>query len=256
MGFLKFDEADQKYQEEQANKPKGKWIRTLALKEGDVATFRFLTDKPDLLVVPMHSVAKISTKGKDFREDVYCTKGDGEPCPNCAQGVPVITRIFGWCYVYYILHKFQNPRLDGNPQAPRWAYVKVGDKNLYKEDVNDVLVFKTGIGKGAVYSNAIKAFYEEYGSILDRDYKWSRAGQTKDDTSYNLLAKDPTDLSDVVKTANKGLPKLDDFVTGKVKTFSSGENVVTPVEEPVAFEETPKTKTKKKATEDNPSKLF
>ena len=65
-----------------------------------------------------------------------------------------------------------------------------------------------------MYRNAITGFWQEYGTLGDRDYKWSRNGAGLD-TIYTLTPKDPTKKSkEVAEFTLETLPSITDYIVG------------------------------------------
>ena len=60
--------------------------------------------------------------------------------------------------------------------------------------------------------------------MTDRDYKYKRTGDNKDNTDYSLVGKNPKKASEEVLAAIKELPDLGDVVSGKIKTFEGEES--------------------------------
>lgn len=219
----------------------GNWINLVPkIRDGEYVILRFLTDTDNVITAPFHSIISVSNFGgkqTERRKLVYCTQADLGTCPYCAQGQVPSKIISLWAYVYSIYHKQQNFRLESNPEAARWPMVKVAGSNYYKEDVNAVRWFRTGRGgKGSTESMFIN-FGREYGTLCDRDYKWSRTGAGKTDTSYSLIPKDPSEKSPAVIEAAKDLPSLIDVVVGKTRTWGAKPVAAAESEEPVEEEE-------------------
>lgn len=214
------DEIEQKTQE-MAEMNSGNYIKTLKIYDGEVSLIRFLTDNSEIISAPFHTAAFDTQNGTRYRP-VYCNQAETGACPYCQQGKLPGEQIFLWAYVYYILHKTQNRKLEMDQNAERWTLQKIGTQTFYRQDINGVMLFRTGPGARGYIKNLIIENAREYDTLCDRDYKWARKGAGRDDTKYTLLAKDKSDTSDEVLEAAKTLPSLMDVVVGKVKTFTAG----------------------------------
>jgi hypothetical protein len=117
------------------------------------------------------------------------------------------------------LHRTQNKKLETDPNAERWTVQKIGNRTFYRQDLNKVMLFRTGPGAKGYIKNAIIQFAREYDTLCDRDYKWLRTGAGRDDTKYSLIPKDPSDITDAVKEASTSLPDLIDVVVGNITSF-------------------------------------
>lgn len=207
-------------------------IRTLKIIDGEIALLRFLTDGDGVIMAYIHELEEMGPQGKRWPKR-YCTKEDTGICEFCEQNKPKRT-IFLWAYVYSIMHTKQNPALELDQNAQRWQPVKSGGMTYYKEEVNKPMIFKTKVGQKNKYQNLITQLWQEYGTLCDRDYKWSRSGSSLD-TDYTLIAKDPSKISKEVKEELENLPKLSDYVRGTASSFSQSNGEV---EEPVEEEKT------------------
>jgi len=191
-------------------------INYIFLKDRESAIIRFLTDGDEVILANFHTVEEVTPKGKRFSKH-YCTQD--LTCKYCAQGVSYGEVIFLWGYCKYILHRTQNPRIDDDPNAPKWPRVRSGDQVYYKEDVNGPRIFSTGPGKGGAYKNALIKYSATYKTLLDRDYIWERQG-TGLGTTYTLTPKDPSKIEDSVKELIGTLPPLEKVVKGEIISLS------------------------------------
>ena len=190
------------------NKP-----RYLYLKDGDVALIRFIDDE-NMIQTKVHEYEEMTPEGKRYRQ-TYCVHDlDGSPCKWCAAGnIPKNLYVFV-TYVYNILHKTQNPLLSTNPNAVSWTPVQQGKQFLYQEDVNAIRVLKLKFGQAAVNRTKVQNLINEYNTLTDRDYKFSRTGSSLK-TSYDLIPKDSSPTPDEVLEAAKTAVKIDDVVVPK-----------------------------------------
>jgi len=203
-----------------ANQSKNR-ILQIKLKDGEAALLRFLTEPDSVISAEFHSVKDMTPKG-EWRVSRYCSQDSS--CKYCAEGSTTGEQIFLWAYCYYILHKQQNPRLDTDSNASRWKRVKVGEEPFFQEEINAPRIFKTGPGKGYVYKTTLIKYANEYGTYMDRDYKWFREGAQKENTSYTLMPKDPKPLSEEIKEVIKTLPDLTKVVNGEIFSFDQVKN--------------------------------
>jgi len=213
------NEIERKTRETQAIQSQDR-IRTLYLRDGDASLIRFLTDVDGVIAADFHTIEEISPRGKRFRK-VYCLLADTGMCPHCSAGNIPRELIFLWTYVYQILHKQQNPALEIDSYAERWAQSKFGNKIMYKENVNQIRLFRTSPGRANYIKNSIIEFANEYSTLCDRDYKWSRSGSQLD-TVYSLIAKYDSEMPEELKQLQQNLPDLADVVMGKVISFATG----------------------------------
>lgn len=205
-------------------------IIALGLQDGESVVLRFLTDTDGIIKDKIHEVEEMSPMGKSWRK-YRCTKDDTGICQYCSKGETPTWILYLWSYVYYVLHTTQNPKLNDNPDADKWAPVKVGSHTMYKEDVNSPRVFRSKLGgRDKVIEKAFIEFADEYGTWCDRDYKWARKGKSLD-TTYILMPKDKSEMSDEIKIVKESLPKLSDYVLGKVRFFDQEGEIEEEIEE-------------------------
>ena len=196
-------------------------IYQLKLKDGEHARIRILTETDNIIRAEIHELTETTPKGTIYPKR-YCTREDNGDCKYCKDGDIPKKTLFFWVYVYEIMHKQQSPFLEKDPNAQRWSQVKSpGGGAYYKEEVNGVRILRTKRGKNNSIEDLFINFADEYGTWLDRDYKWARTGSSMNDTSYSLTPKDPSKMTAEVKEALSSLPSLVDYVTGKIFTFAS-----------------------------------
>jgi hypothetical protein len=199
-------------------------INYISLGDREVAELRFLTDADNLIKAKIHTLTEMSTKGPRYPKK-YCTMQDIGTCTYCSQGAALKSFIYLWAWVYAIYHNKQNPKLDQYQDAIKWEPVKLGDqKTYYKETVNGPMIFKTSMGQKGAYQNMIIGFARDYGSLIDRNYRFSRTGKELD-TVYQLTPGKESPMPDELTEARKTLPDLGDVIIGKVKSFSEEEDV-------------------------------
>ena len=204
-----------KTEEAIANASKNR-IFQIRLRDGEQALLRFLTEPDSVISAEFHTVKEITPRG-EWRVKRYCSQDSS--CKYCAEGSTTGELIFLWTYCHYILHKQQNPRLDTDPDAPKWKRVKVGEQIYFQEEVNAPRIFRTGPGKGYTYKTTLINYANEYGTYLDRDYKWIREGAQKENTAYTLMPKDPKPMTEEIKKIIKTLPDLAKVVSGEIISF-------------------------------------
>jgi len=189
-------------------------VKTLFVGDGETALIRFIDDE-EMIQTKIHELEEMTPTGKKWPKR-YCTESlQGVPCKWCAAGnFPKNIYVF-LVYVSSIIHKGQNPALNTDSQATKWTPVKQGAQILYKEDVNEIRILRTKFGKDNYLKNMVLKFADEYGTLCDRDYKFSRTGASTK-TSYSFVPRDPSPISEVVLKAKKETPHLEDIITGKV----------------------------------------
>jgi hypothetical protein len=200
-------------------------IRYLKMENGGFANIRFLTNGDEIVKAKVHSIEKLTPKGTRFSK-VYCLQQDGQACPHCVAGTNAGSYIYAWVYVSAIYHLSQNPYAEKNPEE---AWEKMTSKNTGKtyflERPTKPMVFVIPRGQGGKYEQELIDYMEEYGSLVDRAYKFSRKG-TQTQTSYTLTPQDKSDLpKEALEMVEKGLPDLEEVVKGHIRSFSqaSGE---------------------------------
>lgn len=198
-----------------ANQSKNR-ILQVRLKDGEAALLRFLTEPDSVISAEFHTVKEMSPRG-EWRVKKYCSQDSS--CKYCAEGSTTGELIFLWAYCYYILHRQQNPRIDMDSDAPKWKRGKVGDQIFFQEDINAPRIFRIGPGKGYTYKTTLINYANEYGTYLDRDYKWIREGAQKENTAYTLMPKDPKPMSEEIRNVIKTLPDLSKVVSGEIISF-------------------------------------
>ena len=214
-------------EEAAANASKNR-IRWLGIRSGEGALIRFLTEPDEVISAEFHTIKEMTPRGDRYTKK-YCSQD--ETCKYCAEGLTTGEMLFLWTYCYYILHKQQNLRLDNDSNAEKWTRVKIGEQIFFKEDIMTFRVFRTGPGKGYVYKNTLIKYADEYGTYLDRDYKWTREGAEKDTTAYALIPKDPKPITSELKNLIKTLPDLAKVVSGEITSFEQVKDEVEEIEE-------------------------
>ena len=208
----------------QVSQSGGDFIPTLILRDnGEYAILRFISSADEVIQANFHTIEEMSSDGRKRFRDILCTYFDKGSCEHCAKGVRFSVYIFLWSYVRDIIHKEQNPRIETNPSAHKWQQVKISGQIFYKEEVNKPMIFRIKPGRGGNLKNQLIDYAETYGTLNDRDYKFTRSGIRKDPTtSYSLTPKNPEE-EPLVEKLREDLPALADFVTGKIRRFSEAK---------------------------------
>jgi hypothetical protein len=201
---------------------KGDWINQVKIGDGDIAVLRFITDGDNLIRAKFHNITKMTPKG-EWKVPTYCTIEDTGVCQHCSAGDVPYNTMNLWSYVYYILHKVQNPKIEAGSTAGIWPQVKHGKKVMYKEEVNAFKWFRTKYGYQGRYKLLFIKYNDKFGTLVDRDYTWSRNGSSKTDTNYDLDPQDKKPIDPEIATKAKDLPDFGNVVSGKVRLFSQAK---------------------------------
>lgn len=211
--------------QEQAREASGSKLFQNQLRLGGdarVARIRFLSDVDDFFWAWFHPVPSTSRLGKKFTRLMYCTHQDGEDCQYCAKtGEDVSSvkrRLFFWVYVYDILH---NKR-----KNDEWEGIEyLGDK-YWKEPVNAPRILETGPGFNGTIENKFIHWAKRFkGTISDRDYEWTRTGDSFHDTSYDLvpIEDSKSELSDEQQEVKGKLKPLEEIIIEERKPKAESE---------------------------------
>ena len=205
----------------------GNYIRRLILKPDEIARIRFLTDGGELYSDYFHTVKTVKNDREFFRSE-HCTRdaeGDCQYCYSEEKNVGFRSiQMYFWVYVHYILHKQQNPKRESDKEAPLWKKVKRGEFIYYKEDINQPQILQRGRGSQDAYVNKFAALMTSYSTLLDRDYDWMRQGATKDDTSYDLIAQNASEMAEELKKLREELPFMEEVAKGKIISFGGSND--------------------------------
>lgn len=205
-------------------------VQYLYLGDGDTALIRFVDDS-EMVQTKIHEYEEMTPGGKKYRK-AYCVKDlKGTECKwDAIANVPKGVYVF-LVYVYNIIHKTQNPKLNTDDKAAKWEPVKVGTQTLYKENVEAIRIYRMKFGKDGYLKTAILNLSEEYGTLCDRDYKIVRTGKDKT-TLYSFIPKDPSEAPEKIAEAMKEVPSLVDIlVPGKTESTKKEEEAVADGEE-------------------------
>jgi hypothetical protein len=188
-------------------------VKLLFIGDGDAAIIRFINDD-EMIQTKIHEYEEIQPSGKKYKK-AYCSENlTGAPCKWCAAGNVGKSVYVFLSYVYYILHKNQNPELNKNADAAKWEAATINNQVFYKEDVGEIRLLRMKFGKDGYLKNKVLNFVNEYGTLCDRDYRFSRTGSDKR-TLYDFTPKDPSKASkEVVKAAKEALP-IEELILGK-----------------------------------------
>jgi hypothetical protein len=180
----------------------------LYLGDGDSAMFRFIDDE-EIVQAKIHEYKEMTPMGENHKK-TYCSESlTGTPCKWCASGNIAKGVYIFLVYVYHIVHKNQNPKLNTDSNATKWEVVKQGAQTFYKEDVNEIRTLRIKFGKDSYLKNAILQFAGEYTTLCDRDYRFTRTGAGLK-TLYSFVPKDPSKVSQKVLDAKKEAVSLVD----------------------------------------------
>lgn len=210
--------------------------------DNEQARIRFLEEPKDGFYSGVFHRPWVNGK---LQAPVICVEQDDDPpslegmtdeCSLCGSDNPRM-QFFVWVYVYHLLHPHQNPALDKDPNAPKWAAVKVGkgegSKTMFKQDVNKVKILLGGSRLKDEIDNAVAAASESDSTLLGADYRFIRHGEPKStDTRYNFISiPKSSKLKDEVTKAIDELGRIEDAaMEGSVVFFSSGASPDEPVE--------------------------
>jgi len=203
------EKAEEPAEQQQTNPNR---MNFLWIKSGETALIRFIDDE-QMLQTKIHEYEEIAVTGKKYK-DTYCYEHlTGAPCKWCAAGNIARNVYVFLVYVYSIAHKNQNPALNKDSNAISWEPIKQGNQVFYKETVNGLRILRTKFGKDGYIKESIIQFVNEYGTLCDRDYKYTRTGESMS-THYSFLPKDPSKMSEEVMKAKAEAPTIEDIVIG------------------------------------------
>ena len=187
-------------------------IPDLKLKDGDVATLRFLTDGSDIEDTEFHFIPRVAKSGKNYTEVKACRASQYGECAYCAQFGVQTKRMFSlWAYIYHVDHLMQNPAGRDNPDL---LWPKVGE--AYKEIVQNVRLFQCTHGQNDARFNLFRVMFRKYRTLTDRDYEWARVGSGMNDTNYALVPCDKEEIKPHIAQLIPQLPPLIDVIMGKI----------------------------------------
>jgi hypothetical protein len=196
-------------------------INYVRIDDGDIAFLRFLTEDKDFLSAQYHKEQVDTPNGLKTRY-FYCP-GDSS-CKWHAMGHTSKKLIFAWAYVYYVLHKGQNPKFTGDDTAAKWSKVSYNSNIYFKETVDQPMIFRTGPGKDNKYEDDLVKFSKKHKTLVDRDYTWFREGE-KLATKYTLDDKEATPLKENISALISTLPDLSKIVTGEIYKFGQEDKI-------------------------------
>ncbi len=206
--------------------------------DGEKAKLRFLTDMDDFVSGVFHR----QMMGKKLSDPTPCVEWmiregfhAGDPtdtCKLCDAKVPSRNQFWAYAYVYYVLHPFQNPRLEQDPDATKWVPMKVaaGAKPLFKQDVGKLRI----VLYGEQVFDSLLALFEEYTTLLDRDYTLVRNGAKGDsNTSYTFIAASEAPVAPEIKELLSAEEDLETLALRGVSSAAS-EPVINYDDEPAS----------------------
>ena len=190
------------------------WIPALVLKDdGESSRIRFLTDEDEFFLEYQHWVDR-----KDIKGFYPCLQTSlDQPCELCESDDERTRKarnfFFAWVYEYY--HDYTEKGQNRRP-------VKEGKITLYREDINSVKLLRLPSG----HKESIVMRAKKFGTLLDRDYDWTRSGERGDtSTQYILDASDEGKKpmpKEFVALAAK-LPDFEDVAMGRVTSLKPQE---------------------------------
>lgn len=234
------------------------WLK----EDGDVARLRFLEEPGEGLFSGMFHRPYVKNRVQDpvvcvEQDDDYpSVEGMTEECPLCKAGDDPSQKIFVWVYVYYILHRYQNPALDKNSDAQKWTPVSVGKgdnkKTLFKQDVNKVKILLGGPRLKEVLDDAVEAAAEANESVLASDYKYVRHGVPKDSETRYVFVPIPKSkaLKEEVKKAIDTLGDIGEAALEGTEVFYANGAKALPEEDAQPLEEDEEEETEAEAQEE------
>lgn len=190
------------------------YVRKLTLGDGEKAFGNFLaTGEESDHRYQSYNVHSVNNNGRFDKE--FCTYDDTGNCARCLDSKP--TQQFGvWVWVNYILRKKQNPALGKYDNAKTWRKVKYRDELYYYQEINDVRLWTSGPGNKRYIFNQLFEHFEQFGSLMDRGYIWSRTGSSKEDTNYLIKPMaDTITLNEKQMEIYRQLPSVIDVVAGR-----------------------------------------
>jgi hypothetical protein len=214
MGLAKGIEAVRKAQKEvEKRKASGGGSDNFYLKyDKDSALIRFLNDGNDMVAGQFHRIKKMSSRGKQYWDSVYCI-GEDE-CDYCNGNDPdQMAKSFGFAIWVWVYEKYHEEQLDED-----WEARKMAGELRYVEPINKPMLLRHGYNMSII----VTGLYTKYGSLVDRDYEITRLG-TGLDTKYSILPEDKSKRKSEVKKAmdsigeEGGLPTLEEAVMATVK---------------------------------------
>ena len=181
------------------------FIRSIRLKEDkESCRIRFLTDDDDIFFAAFHDAKFPPIFGE------VCVKEEfNRECTKCDNGENVRTKWLAWVYEY--THDYTS-KGDIPDDVEDYETLELGSgRKIYRVEVNDVGLMCYARG----HKGSIVHFSEKYGTLLDRDYEWSRNGRAKDmETSYMLEPEDKGKLSAELKKLMSELTDLEKVAAG------------------------------------------
>ena len=188
----------------------------VGLSDGEICVLRFLTPYDEIRTGWFHSLQDISSGGKKFSREIYCSRKETGFCEFCDADEEVAKtkpRHFLYAWVYYYLRKSQNPDRNNDPESALWPQVTRGAEIYFKEEINSIKVLRVGPGQGGYISKKFASYNAKFGNINDRDYEWSRQGSAMN-TTYELISDEKKALISEAKSAIKEVVPLEEFISG------------------------------------------
>ena len=192
----------------------GTFVRGIRLKEDkESCRIRFLTEDDEVFFASFHDSRIPPVFG-----DVCVKEEFSEECNKCEKGERFKTQWLAWVYEY--THDYVNEG-DIPEDVEDYETIELGSgRKIYRVEVNDIGLMCYARG----HKGSIVHFSEKYGTLLDRDYEWSRNGKSGDmETTYMLEPEDKGKMSTELKKLMNDLPDLEKIATGEVTTIDNEE---------------------------------
>ncbi len=168
------------------------------LKSGDRLRFHFLSTGEDDFFGGgrFHMIQMQAQSGKVWTKEILCLRlfTDGEEtCSLCEEGHDDMGNRFAvWVYAHFVVHLGDNPNQEEG-QEP-WQQIKVGQRIMFKEEINEPLMIWMAYGKARVWFGPFREAVVKYGTLLGRRFELKRVGSGMSDTNYSLAVVKEEDL--------------------------------------------------------------
>lgn len=211
-------------------------VKQLKIYKDEIAFVNFLATGDDK-DHRFQSYSVHEEKENDRFLEIFCTSDDSGLCERClhSRSKP---RFGVWVWVDKVLRKFQNPAYtEGREGAKPWKLVKYGTGEdgkpnaFYVQEVDDVRLWTKGPGRNGYIINQLLTAYNNYSTLMDRQYSITRKGERLE-TNYSVEPfGDKRPLSDKQLSIYSQLPSVNDVLSGKTQWPPKRENTVVITEE-------------------------
>ena len=200
------------------------FVRSIRLKEDkESCRVRFLTEDDDVFFAAFHD-----SKVPPIFGDVCVKEEFNRECSRCDKNEGIKTRWLAWVYEY--IHDYVSK--GGIPDdVEDYETIELGSgRKIYRVEVNDVGLMCYARG----HKGSIVHFSEKYGTLLDRDYEWSRNGKSGDmETTYMLEPEDKGKMPVELKKLMSEVTDLEKVALGDNDEEEVGKSFEREIEEPV-----------------------